>query len=139
MSKPSRTILEFDKNSLDAFKSVQKGLVGEKGVLSNKEVFLIALSWGAHHGIKAKSFEKSGTGVRVEYFSETDNALLAAAHYMKSPSADLLLDINEVHSSAELYAAAGIMLLADEMKKPGDFAERFRAFIFELVEKEAQE
>ena len=134
MAKATRTILEFDKQSVEAFNQLKKILVGEKGELSNKEAFLIAMAWGAHHRIKAESITKSGTGARVEYLSDADNALFAAAHYIDSPQADTLLDINAIHTTAELYAEAGIRLLAEEMKKPGDFAERFRAFVFELVE-----
>jgi len=134
VSKATRTILEFDKESQETFKELRRTLIGEKGELSNKEAFLIAMAWGAHHGMKADSITKSGSGVRVEYLSETDNILLAAAHYTGSPQAEGLIDINAIHTSAELYAEGGIRLLAEEMNKPGDFAERFRAQIFELIE-----
>ena len=136
MAKATRTILEFDKESLETFNQLKKMLVGEKGELNNKEAFLIAMAWGAHHGIRAESIKRSGTGVRVEFLSDADNALLAAAHYSGSPQADALLDINAIHTSAELFAEAGIRLLAEEINKPGDFGERFRAFVFELIEKD---
>ncbi len=134
MSKATRTLLHFDKDSQEAYEELKKVLTGEKGALSNKEAFLLAMAWGAHHGTKPDSITRSNNGVRVEYLTESDNVLLAAAHYMGVPQPEGLVDINAIHASAELFAEGGIRLLAEEMKKPGDFSERLRALVFELVE-----
>ncbi len=133
MAKATRTILEFDKDSVPLFENLRKALRGEKGDLSNKEAFLIAVSWGSHFNVRAASIKKSGTGVRLEYLSEPDSALLAAAHFAFAKSPEALLDIDAIHTSAELFAEGGIRLLADEMSKPGNFADSFAAAVFEVI------
>lgn len=133
MVRASRTILEFDKDSVPLFDKLRKALRGEKGDLSNKEAFLIAVSWGVHFDVRPDSIKKSGTGARVEYFSESDNALLAAAHFAFTKSPEALLDINEIHTSAELFAEGGIRLLAEAMDKPGNFPDSFAASVFEII------
>lgn len=133
MARPTRTILEFDKDSVPLFEKLRKALRGEKETLSNREAFMIAVSWGVHFNVRPDSIKKSGTGPRLEYLTESDNALLAAAHfaYVKSPEG--LLDLNAIHTSAELFAEGGIRLLAEEMSKPGNFADSFAATVFEVI------
>ena len=133
MARATRTILEFDKDSVPLFEKLRKALRGEKGDLSNKEAFLIAVSWGVRFDVRPDSIKKSGTGARVEYFSESDTALLAAAHFAFSNSPESLLDINEIHASAELFADGGIRLLAEEMAKPGNFPDSFAASVFDVI------
>lgn len=134
MGKATRTILAFDKASVPLFDKLKKELRGPDGELSNKEAFLIAMAWGVHFKIRPESIKKSGTGVRVEYMSDSDNALMSSAHYSHTGTAESLLDINEVHTSAELFAEGGIRLIADEMAKPGYFPDTFAAMIFEIVD-----
>lgn len=133
MARATRTLLEFDKESVPIYEKLRKALQGEKGDLSNKEAFLIALAWGVHHRVRPDSIKKSGTGARLEYLSEADNALLVAAHYSHTRTAESLLDINEIHQSAELFAEGGIRLLADEMAKPGNFPDSFAARVYEVI------
>lgn len=135
MIKATRTILEFDKKSVPLFDKLKKSLRGAKGDLSNKEVFMIAVAWGVHFNVRPDSIKKSGTGPRLEYLSESDNALLASAHYSYTKTSESLLDVNEMHTSAELFAEGGIHLLADEMAKPGHFSEAFAATVFEIIGK----
>jgi hypothetical protein len=133
MARATRTILEFDKDSVPLFEKLRKVLRGEKGDLTNKEAFMIAVSWGVHFNVRADSIKKSGTGPRLEYLSESDNALLAAAHFAFAKSPEGLLDLNAIHSSAELFAEGGIRLLAEEMSKPGNFPDSFAAAVFEVI------
>lgn len=133
MARASRTLLEFNKDSVPLYERLKKVLRGEKGDLSNKEAFLIAVAWGVRFQVRPDSIKKSGTGVRLEYLSESDSALLVAAHYSYTRNAESLLDINEIHTSAELFAEGGIRLLADEMAKPGSFPDSFAARVFEVI------
>jgi hypothetical protein len=136
MAKATRTLLAFDKNSVALFEKLSKALrgTGQDGNLSNKEAFLIAMAWGAHFKVRPEAIKKSGTGPRLEYLSDSDTALMSAAHSAITGTAESLLDINEIHTSAELFAEGGIHLLADEMAKPGHFPDTFAAMVFEIVD-----
>jgi hypothetical protein len=133
MVRATRTLLEFDKDSVPLYEKLRKALRGEKGDLTNKEAFMIAVSWGVHFNVRPDSIKKSGTGPRLEYLSESDNALLAAAHFSFAKSPEALLDINAIHTSAELFAEGGIRLIAEEMSKPGHFPDSFAAAVFEVI------
>lgn len=134
MPKTTRTFLEFDNSSRDLFAQLAKSLAGPTGEsLKNKDVFFIAMAWGHHNGIKAKSIKKSGTGVRVEYLKDEDRALITAIHLAECADLDELLEEDKGFELAELYAEGGIRLLAEEMKKPGQFGEAFAAEIATLA------
>lgn len=134
MAKTTRTFLEFDNASRDLYAQLAKSLSGPTGEsLKNKDVFFIAMAWGHQYGVKAKSIKKSGTGVRVEYLKDEDRALITAIHLAECGNLDELLDEDKGFELAELYAEGGIRLLAEEMKKPGQFGEAFAAEISTLA------
>jgi hypothetical protein len=132
--KVTRKLLEFDKNSVPIFDKLKKALQGKNGDLSNPEAFLIAMAWGVHYKVRPESIKRSGTGARLEYLTDSDSALLAAAHFAYTGTTDSLLDVNETHNSAELYAEGGIRLISEALDKPGSFSESFAATVFDIVE-----
>lgn len=119
----ARTFLQFGKDSVDTYKQLGENLGG----LSNKELFLIAMAWGFRNGIRAEKVVKSGTGVRLEYLTDSDQAIIAAVQLSTSGNADALLDIDARYDMAEEFAEGGIRLLKSEMEKQGDFARMFSA------------
>lgn len=130
----SRTFLEFAPTSRELFENLGKALAGPGGApLKNKDVFLVALTWGFFHDTKSGPIKKSGTGVRVEYLDDEDLALIRSIHYAVTQDLDALSDADAGFEIAELFAEGGIQLLSEQMKRPGDFAEAFAAEIVGLL------
>ncbi|NTU70972.1 MAG: hypothetical protein HGB10_04010 [Coriobacteriia bacterium] len=120
-----RTILQFSKDSVDTYKQLGESLGG----LTNLEVFLIAMAWGFRNGIRAEKVVKSNTGPRLEYFKDSDMAIVAAVQLATTDDPDSLLDLDARYDMAEQFAEGGIRLLKSEMEKQGDFARMFSAEI----------
>lgn len=130
----SRTFLEFAPDSRGLFESLGKALAGPGGPqLKNKDVFLISMAWGFFHDTKSPPIKRSGTGVRIEYLDDEDRSLIRAIHFAETQDLDALLDEDAGFEIAELFAEGGIQLLAEQMKKPGDFSEAFAAEIVQLL------
>lgn len=132
--KSTRTFLEFNTDSRPLFEQLALALSGPSAApLKNKDVFFIALTWGFYNGNKADKIKKSGTGVRVEYLDDEDLVLIRAIHRAESADVEDLLDLDAGFEIAELFAEGGIRLLAEEMKKPGNFGDFYASEIAQLI------
>ncbi len=134
-----KTILEFDRSVVDVYKQF-----GERmgGGLTNKSLFMIAMTWGFANGTRAEKVSGSNNGPRVDYLKEPDHAILAAIHLSEVKDPDLLLDLDERYTIAEQYAHGGILLIKTMMDQDGDLARMFAGEIKsradELLEESAQ-
>lgn len=125
MLKSGRTLLAVGEKSLDTFGRLKK----ELGGLNNKQAFFVALGWGFRHGTKPEDFKRSNTGVRLEYLEGQDEAILAAVHLSETGDTSTLMDIEQRLDLAEQYAEGGLLLLAEMLDEPGEFARAFAAEI----------
>jgi len=118
MAVAKRTLLAFGEKNLDAYRKMGETL----GRITNRDQFLLAMSWGYRHGMRVEEFKRSNTGPRLEYLKPEDNALMAAIQLAVAGDAEALKDIEQRHMLAEQYAEGGILLLQQMMEEPGDFA-----------------
>jgi len=118
----SKTILEFDKSAVDTYKELGE-LLG--GGLTNKTLFMIAMTWGFANGARAEKIVGSNNGPRLDYLKDPDHAILAAMQLAEGKDPDRLLDLNERYAMAEQYAHGGILLIRTMMEQEGDFARMF--------------
>lgn len=129
MKTSKRTYLVFGEKNLDHYKQLGRELGGLGKELMNRDVFLIAMSWGYRYGTKVDEFKKSATGVRLEFLKDEDLALMAAVQLKTTGDPESLKDVEQRFDLAEQYAEGGILLLAKMMEEPGDFAKTFAAEI----------
>lgn len=124
MADSKRTFLNFSDKSVDAYKALAR----ELGGLANKDVFLLAMAWGYQNGCDVHDdFKKSGTGVRLEYLKDEDQALMAALQLAVTKDPESILDMEQRYDIAERYAEGGVRLLARMMDDEGDFSRRMSA------------
>lgn len=134
MVASKRTQVDFGDKTLPSYQQLKRELGGLPGKdLSNRELFLIAMTWGYHNNMRVEEFKHSATGVRLEYFKDEDYALMAAIQYAATDDPESLLDLEQRLDIAEQYAEGGMLLLAGKMDSPGDFARAFAAEIKELA------
>lgn len=122
MKKSSKTLLEFSKPSLanyDRLREVMRG--SDKATPTNLELFMFAMAFGFKSGNRVEEIVKSGTGPRVEYLSQDNEALMAAVQLATTNDTDTLMDLDKRYTIAEQYAEGGIRLLSVELDRPGDF------------------
>lgn len=125
MLKSGRTLLAIGEKNLDTFGRLKK----ELGGLNNKQAFFVALCWGKRHGMKPTDFKRSNTGVRLEYLKGPDEAVLTAVHLAEIGDPEGLTDIEQRLDLAEQYVEGGLLLLAELLDEPGEFARAFAAEI----------
>ena len=118
MVATKRAFLAFGEKHVDTYKKLGETL----GKITNRDQFLLAMSWGFRTGTKSEDFKRSNNGPRVEYLKDEDLALMAAIHFAESGNPDDLVDIGTQFSIAEQYAEGGILLLEKMMEEPGDFS-----------------
>jgi len=112
LKESKKTYLDFDEGSVETFSNLKKALKATSGVEpSNREVFLLAMSYGFSHGAFAASMKRAGNGPRVQYFKPEDQALMAAVQLGHDKSIENLPDMEKRYELAELYAQGGILLL----------------------------
>ncbi|NLO26848.1 MAG: hypothetical protein GX113_01500 [Actinobacteria bacterium] len=134
MVASKRTQLDFGEKSLEYYQHLKRELGGLPGRdLTNRELFLIAMAWGYHNEMRVEEFKHSATGVRLEYLKDEDYAIMAAIQYATTEDTETLLDMEQRLTIAEQYAEGGILLLAQMMDEPGEFARSFAADIKELA------
>ncbi len=118
-----KTILEFDKNSKEAYEILGKKFAGIGKPPTNLDLFIFAMCYGFSNGNKVDSIQKSGTGARVEYVKPEHELLMSAIQFAETGSTESLLDQEERFEIAERYAEGGIRLLKDAVSQPGDFLQ----------------
>ncbi len=104
----------------------------------HKEIFLMAIVYGfMNNNSKALGEKHQGGHCRVETLNETDMTLIKAIAVKKTGGLDVLLNLKEVYSIAEQYAAGGISYLKNDIfsKQHGDYTKRFEERLVELHKK----
>ena len=130
MKKSTRTILEFDQRQLEDVAKLREAFSLSDGkVISNKEIFLIAMGFGFTAKNKLPDFKNSGTGVRLEYFDAQDNVLFAALQVTETNDEKSLLEIEALYNLAQLYAGGGIAILLEHLQQETDFNEWFASHV----------
>lgn len=138
MKESKKTLLEFDEGSVEAFGNLKKALKATTGVdPSNRDVFLLAMSYGFKHGASAQSIKRSGTGPRVQYFKPEDQALMAAVQLGHDKSTEHLPDLEKRYELAELYAQGGILLLNSAVSESVRYGNELAAEVISLLPKKA--
>jgi hypothetical protein len=140
MKKTTRTILAFDETQLEAISKLKEAFSdGEVKEISNKEFFLIAMAVGFNSKNKVNSIQKSGTGVRMEYFKPEDNVLFSALQIAEYDKPESLLEIEQLYDLAECYAAGGVSILAEAYTTQRNFQEWFQGLVFQSLEFESKD
>ena len=130
MKKSTRTILEFDQRQLEDVAKLREAFSLSDGkVISNKEIFLIAMGFGFTAKNKLPDFKNSGTGVRLEYFDAQDDVLFAALQVTETNDEKSLLEIEALYDLAQLYAGGGIAILLEHLQQETDFNEWFASHV----------
>lgn len=130
MKKSTRTILEFDQRQLEDVAKLREAFSLSDGkVISNKEIFLIAMGFGFTAKNKLPDFKNSGTGVRLEYFDAQDDVLFAALQVTETNDEKSLLEIEALYNLAQLYAGGGIAILLEHLQQETDFNEWFASHV----------
>ena len=130
MKKSTRTILEFDQRQLEDVDKLREAFSLSDGkVISNKEIFLIAMGFGFTAKNKLPDFKNSGTGVRLEYFDAQDDVLFAALQVTETNDEKSLLEIEALYNLAQLYAGGGIAILLEHLQQETDFNEWFASHV----------
>lgn len=130
MKKSTRTILEFDQRQLEDVAKLRESFSLSDGkVISNKEIFLIAMGFGFTAKNKLPDFKNSGTGVRLEYFDAQDDVLFAALQVTETNDEKSLLEIEALYDLAQLYAGGGIAILLEHLQQETDFNEWFASHV----------
>ena len=113
MKKSSKTLLEFSKPSLSNYDRLREVMRGsDKATPTNLELFMFAMAFGFKSGNRVEEIVKSGTGPRVEYLSQDNEALMAAVQLATTIDTETLMDLDKRYTIAEQYAEGGIRLLA---------------------------
>jgi hypothetical protein len=134
MRESKKTILEFDEGSVESFKQLQKALKPSSGPEpSNRDLFLLAMSYGFKHGALGGEIKRSGTGPRVQYFKAEDQALMAAIQIGHDNSTENIADMERRYELAELYAQGGILLLRTAISDAVKYGNELAAEIIELL------
>ena len=120
MAETKHTYLAFGEKHADTYKKLGELL----GKLTNRDQFLLALSWGFQSGTNVEDFKRSGNGVRVDYLKDEDRALISAIHLAETCEPESLSDVDAGFTLAEQYAEGGILLLAQVMEEHGDFSRK---------------
>jgi hypothetical protein len=128
--KSGRTLLAVGEKNLDTFNRLKQ----ELGGIANKQAFLIAMTWGMRHATKPENLKRSNTGVRLEYLKGPDEALLTAMHLAETNDPQTLTDIEQRLDLAERYADGGLLLLAEMLDEPGEFARVFAGEVKQQVD-----
>ena len=130
MKKSTRTILEFDQRQLEDVAKLREAFSLSDGkVISNKEIFLLAMGFGFTAKNKLPDFKNSGTGVRLEYFDAQDDVLFAALQVTETNDEKSLLEIEALYNLAQLYAGGGIAILLEHLQQETDFNEWFASHV----------
>jgi len=130
----SKTILEFDLNSVDSFNDLKKALKPSSGGdPSNRDVFLLAMAYGYKHGAIASEVKRSGTGTRVQYIKPEDQALMAAVQIGHDKSTENIANLEKRYELAELYAQGGILLLKESIMEAVKYGNELAAEIVALL------
>lgn len=134
MKESSKTILEFDLNSVDSFNDLKKALKPSSGGdPSNRDVFLLAMAYGYKHGAAASEVKRSGTGTRVQYIKPEDQALMAAVQIGHDKSTENIANLERRYELAELYAQGGILLLKESITEAVKYGNELAAEIVSLL------
>jgi hypothetical protein len=120
MGAIKHTYLAFGEKHLDDYKKLGESL----GKPTNKDQFMLAMSWGFRNGTRVEDFRRSGNGARIDYLKEEDLALIAAVHLATSGDPNALSSVDDGFTIAEQYAEGGILLLRKMMDEPGDFSRK---------------
>ena len=120
MVETTHAYLAFGEKHVDTYKKLGESL----GKLSNRDQFLLAMSWGFHSNTRVEKFKRSGNGVRIDYLKDEDRALMAAIHLAVTEDQESLADIDEGFSIAEQFAEGGILLLEQMIDEPGGFSRK---------------
>lgn len=121
MKKSTRTLLAFDETQQKQIDDVKRALsVDQKKEMSNAELFKIALGLGFAASMRLPLKKRSNNGARLEYFKDEDWALFAAIQLVTRGEVTSILDTEDMLSTAEEYAAAGIGLMADAQRTQPD-------------------
>jgi len=117
LKSAAKTILEFDKASVESFNLLKKALKPNDGnEPSNRDVFIFAMAYGFQHGAFSDEVKRSGTGVRVQYLKPSDEVLMAAIDIAHSESTEFITDPDHRYDLAERYAQGGILLLVESIQ-----------------------
>lgn len=135
-----KTIVEFSKSSLSAWESVREDITREMGEApKNLDLFMLAMTVGFANGTKSLEVKRSGTGVRVEYFNAPELAIMASIQLADSGETGSILDLDERLTLAELFADAGINILATKTKSRGNFLKDLVGDVMDITRNKAVE
>ena len=104
----------------------------------HKDVFIMAMVYGfLNNSYKSLGEKHSGGHFRVDTFGEPEVTLIKALAVNKTGNLDILLNLKEVYSIAEQYAAGGLSYLKKDVfgKQHGRYVKRLEELLVELHEK----
>ncbi|MBD3309498.1 hypothetical protein GF348_24175 [candidate division KSB3 bacterium] len=104
----------------------------------HKEIFLIAMAYGfLNSNYKPLGEKHQGGHFRVDTLKDQDITLIKAIAAKKTGSLDILLNLKEVYSIAEQYAAGGINYLKNDVfsKQHGSYSKKLEELLVELYKK----
>ena len=134
MRESKKLILEFDENSVEAFKALQKALkpaVGHEP--TNRELFLLAMTYGYKHGAFGDQIKRSNTGLRVDFLRAEDQALMAAIQLGHDASTENIADLERRYQLAEQFAQGGILLLRESILDAVKYGHDLAAEVISLL------
>jgi hypothetical protein len=102
----------------------------------NKDVFIMAMTFGFAEGIRTKLEKKEGF-IRVEYLNPSERALIAAIAVAEKGNLSVLADKKEEYAIAEEFAAGGVRLLKDKVfsGEYGSYSKRLEDELLRAYEK----
>lgn len=103
-------LLAFGVDSVSKYSHLNDVVFG--GSLTNKGLFLVAMTYGFKSGRLVEDFKKSPTGPRTE-LEDQDFALMSAIHLSHTGDPNSISDTKARNELAQQYAEGGIRLIYD--------------------------
>lgn len=126
MNRTKRVAFTWDQELkepyIDSIKNALSGF-GEKGELSNTELFMLLMTFGLEAGVRRTVGSSKSDAARLEYITESQKALIKAVGLSQMDGAEYLLDEDEIYKVAEEFAAGGLWILAKEYDNQPDFVQ----------------
>lgn len=105
----------------------------EGGDPTNLEIFMLCMAVGFDGGLKRDVPPRKTDSARLEVLTEREFAIMRALALHELKDSSKLLDDDVTFDIAEQYAAAGLMLLSQEMSATKDFRGSLTARLYKAV------
>ena len=110
-------------------------MVGSKGEISNKEVFMLCLAVGYHYDKTRPRPPRATDAVRLSAVKEHEFAIMKSVALAKTKDYTILLHEDRMYDIIEEYAAGGLELLVTQMDSKPDFQNFLIKLLYEQAKK----